>query len=193
MNVNIETNRAAMRRRGSLSLFLAAGALWVFASEAQAQIGFAVEGRAAVTVPQGDLSDRGAETGLGLGVELQANFRPNLTAYVALHRHAFGCEDNCSLGNDPRTMGLGAGLKLIVHNPGDVLVWGRGGVVTSEFSTDSGSFDREIGFELGAGADMPIGARLYLVPNVGFMSHAAGNNITARFFTAGLGVHYHIN
>lgn len=174
-------------------LLVATATLLLVAGEAEAQIGFGVEGRAGVTFPSGDLSDRGAETGLTVGAELQANFHPNLTAYAGLHRHGFRCEDDCSLGDNPRSTGIGAGLKFIFHNPGDVLWWGRGGVVGNTLSTDDGSSDRGIGFEAGVGADMPIGHRLYLVPNVGFISHDWGEGRKAAFFTLGVGLHLHIN
>jgi len=172
---------------------LATGTLGLAPGEAQAQLGFAAEGRVGVTVPQGDLSDVGAETGLGFGAELQVNFHPRATVYAGVYRHQFGCEDSCSLGDDPTSTGLSAGLKYIVHNPGDVAVWGRGGVVYNDLDLGSSSTDREIGFELGVGADMPIAERIYLVPHLGYISHAAGDNFTASFFTLGLGIHYHIN
>jgi hypothetical protein len=166
--------------------------LWLFAGEAQAQLGLAGEGRAGVTFPQGDLSDAGAEAGLSLGAELQVTFRPNLTAYVGLQRHTFNCDDGCTLADNPRSTGVGAGLKYIFHNPGDVLAWGRGGIVANTFNSDAGSGDRQVGFELGVGADLPVANRLYLVPNIGFVSHDAGIGFKANFFTLGVGVHYHL-
>jgi hypothetical protein len=171
---------------------LVIAALWLFAGEAHAQVGLAAEGRVGVTLPQGDLSDAGAEAGLSFGAEVLANFRPNLSAYLGFHRHAFNCDDDCDLGDNPRSTGLGAGLKYIFHSPGDVLAWGRGGIVANTFGSDEGTGDREIGFEVGVGADLPVAHRLYLVPNLGFISHAAGGGFNARFFTLGLGVHYHL-
>jgi hypothetical protein len=174
------------------AITLVIGALWLFAGEAQAQMGLAAEGRVGVTFPQGDLSDAGAEAGLSFGAEVQANFRPNLSAYLGLHRHSFSCDNGCDLGDNPRSTGIGAGLKYIFHSPGDVLAWGRGGIVANTFGNDDDTGDREIGFELGVGADMPVGHRLYLVPNIGFISHDAGGSFNASFFTLGLGVHYHL-
>jgi hypothetical protein len=171
---------------------LAMASLWFFAGEAQAQMGLAAEGRLGVTFPQGDLSDAGAEAGLSLGAELQVNFHPRMTGYVGLQRHSFNCDNGCTLGDNPRSTGIGAGLKYIFHNPGDALAWGRGGIVANTFGDDSGSGDREIGFELGVGADVPVADRLYLVPNIGFVSHDVGSGFQARFFTLGLGLHYHL-
>lgn len=174
-------------------ILLATGALWLLAGqEAHAQVGFAVEGRGGVTFPQGDLSDAGAEAGLSLGAELQANFRQNLTAYAGFRRNSFNCDNGCTLGSNPRSTGIAAGLKYIFHSPGDIYVWGRGGIVADKFETDLGSGDRELGFELGLGGDMPIAPRLSVVPHVGFTSQDAGSGFTASFFTLGVGLHYHI-
>lgn len=178
------------------AIALAAASVFLVTGEAQAQMGLGAEGRVGVTFPQGDLSDGGAEAGLSFGAELQANFHPRMTAYVGLQRHSFNCENGCTLGDNPRSQGIGAGLKYIVHSPGDVLGWARGGVVAHTYSTDDRTGDREIGFELGVGADLPVAERLYLVPNIGFVSHNAGSGFgslsKANFFTLGVGVHYHL-
>jgi hypothetical protein len=44
------------------------------------------------------------------------------------------------------------------------------------------------------GADLPVAERLYLVPNIGFVSHGSGNALSSKinFFTLGVGVHYHL-
>jgi len=193
MTTRLQTIRTrTMTRWLPASAILAFSALWIFAAEAQAQVGIGVEARAGATFPQGDLSDAGAEAGLSFGAELHVNFQRNLTAYAGFHRHAFNCDDGCTLGDDPRSTGVAAGLKYIIHAPGDALAWARGGVVANTFESSLGSSDREIGFELGVGADMPIGARLYLVPNIGFISHSTGNSVKANFFTLGLGAHVHL-
>lgn len=170
--------------------------LFVFllpASEAQAQVSFSGEGRVGVTFPTGDLSDVGAGAGLGLGAELMMTFQPNLSAYVGLNRHGFSCDSDCDLGSSPRSSGVGAGLKLIFPSPQDALLWGRAGVVGHSLSDDDSSGDRNLGFELGAGFDMPIAPRLYLTPHAGLISHDAGGGFTARYFTLGVGGHYHFN
>lgn len=193
MDTQTKNGRPRLRAWWMPLILLATGALWLFAGqEAQAQVGLAVEGRGGVTFPQGDLSDAGAEAGLSLGAELQANFHRNLTAYLGIHRNSFNCDDGCTLGSDPRSTGIAAGLKYIFHSPGDIHVWGRGGVVADKLESDTGSGDREIGFEVGLGGDMPIAERLSLVPNIGFTSYDADNSFTASFFTLGIGLHYHI-
>ncbi len=194
MKTQINTTRPHVRTMWVVhAALMATAAFWLFAGEAHAQVSFAAEGRVGVTVPQGDLSDRGAETGITLGAELQGNFHPNLTAYLGLSRHAFGCESGCALGSNPTSTGLGAGLKYLFHSPGDVHVWGRGGIIADRLSAHGLTNDRGLGFEVGMGADLPVASRLYLVPSLGFTSHDVGSTFTARFFTLGVGAHYHIN
>jgi hypothetical protein len=193
MQIRLRKQSSRGRTMGVGALLLMVGALGFSPGEAQAQLGFAAEGRVGVTFPQGDLSDAGAEAGLGLGAELQANFHPRATVYAGVYRHQFRCEDDCLFSEDPTSTGLSAGIKYIVHNPGDVLVWGRGGLVYNTLDVGDSSTDRELGFEVGVGADMSIATRTYLVPHLGYVSHAAGSSFTASFFTFGVGLHYHIN
>jgi opacity protein-like surface antigen len=174
-------------------IVLGAVTTFLVAPGASAQVGFAGEGRIGVTFPTGDLSDAEAGAGLSVGAELQANFQRNLTAYLGLHRHGFSCDDDCDLGDSPRSTGLNAGLKYIFPSPQDALVWGRGGIVANQLSTDDGSSSRNIGFEVGAGIDMPVAPNFYLVPNLGFVRHGAESNFSASFLTFGVGLHYHFN
>ncbi len=172
-----------------IALVLAAFAL-LHAPEAEAQM-ISVEGRVGVTYPTGDLSNAGADTGLGIGAELMYTFQRNLTAYAGFNRHAFSCDSDCDLGNSPRSTGLGAGLKYVFHAPGDAYAWGRGGIVAHQLADDDGSGPRNIGFELGGGIDMPIAPRLHLVPHIGFIQHDAGGGFTASYVNFGVGIHYH--
>lgn len=158
---------------------------------AEAQLEFGAEGKAGVTFPTGDLSDAGAEAGLALGAELIVNFRPNLSAYVGLNRHGFSCESDCNVGDSPRSSGLGAGLKFVFPSPPDALLWGRAGIVAHSLATDDGSGDRNIGFEGGAGFDMPIRDRLFLSPHLSFITHDVGGGASATYFNFGVGAHYH--
>ena len=175
-----------------LALVLLAGVLLLQADDAQAQIPISAEARAGVTFPTGDLSDAGAEAGLSLGAELMLTPRRNLTVYGGIQRHGFSCDSDCDLGSSVRSSGVNAGLKYIFPSPPDALIWGRGGIVAYRLSSSEISGSRNIGFELGAGIDMPVGDRLYLVPHVGFVSHDAGGDGQANWINFGLGGHYHI-
>jgi hypothetical protein len=160
---------------------------------ASAQVQVAGEGRIGVTFPTGDLSSDGAETGVALGAELMVNFQRNLTAYVSLNRHGFSCDRDCDAGRNPRSTGLGTGLKLILPGPPDAHWWVRGGLLAHQLSTDDGSGPRNLGFELGTGIDMPVAPRLHLVPHLGVLSHDAGGGTTVTYLNFGLGIHYHFN
>lgn len=170
-------------------LVLGTIALWHQPSEAQ--VSFAGEGRVGVTFPSGDLSEAGAQAGLGIGAELMMTFRPNLTAYVGINRHGFSCDSDCNLGSGVRSSGLAGGLKFVFPSPPDAHIWGRAGVVAHTLSSDDFSGDRNLGFEVGAGIDMPIAPRLYLTPHLGFITHEAGTDTSASYFTFGAGAHYH--
>jgi len=176
----------------ALTLVLLVGALLAWPNAAEAQIPISAEARAGVTFPTGDLSDAGAEAGLSLGAELMLTPRRNLTVYGGIHRQGFSCDSDCNLGNSVRSSGVNAGLKYIFPSPADALIWGRGGIVANRLSSSEFSGSRNIGFELGAGIDMPVGDRLYLVPHLGFVSHDAGEGTQATWINFGLGGHYHI-
>jgi hypothetical protein len=180
-----------MRTNGLAALLATLFLLAPAAADLEAQRSIAGEGRVGVTFPTGDLSDAGAEAGLGIGAELMMTFRPNLTAYIGLQRHGFSCDSDCDVGNSPRSTGFGGGLKFVFPSPQDALFWARGGLIAHALSTDDVSGDRNLGFELGTGFDMPIAPRLYLTPHVGLISHDAGGGFTAQYFTFGLGGHYH--
>jgi hypothetical protein len=179
------TNRMTM-----IALALAAVCLGQ-ARVASAQMGVSAEGRLGVTFPVGELADAGAEAGLGFGAELMLTLQRNLTAYVGWSRHGFSCDAECSLGHDVRSAGFGAGLKYILPSPRDALLWGRAGVVGHQLSTSAGVGDRNVGFELGAGMDVPVAQRLFVVPHLGFISHG-GSGVSSSYVNFGLGGHYHI-
>ncbi|MEX2527306.1 MAG: outer membrane beta-barrel protein [Gemmatimonadota bacterium] len=191
MNTHIES--ANTRMKAASILTLAAGMFFLSSAALEAQIGLAVEGRTGVTFPQGDLSDFGGEAGLSLGAEVQVNLHQHFTVYGGFYRHGFSCETACTMGSDPRSVGLNGGLKVNLHNPGDVNLWARGGVVSNKMETDAGANNRELGYELGLGADVPIASRIALVPHVGYISHKASESFRPQFFTLGLGIHFHIN
>lgn len=190
MNTHIKS--ANTRIKAASFMTLAAGALLLSGTALEAQMGIGVEGRTGVTFPQGDLADFGGEAGLSLGAELHLNFN-RITVYGGYHRHAFSCDDGCNMGSNPRSEGLNAGLKISVHNPGDTNLWARGGIVSNKTETDAGANNRELGYEVGLGADVPIANRISLVPFAGYISHKASETFKPQFFTLGLGLNLHIN
>lgn len=182
-----------MKRSNVVPALVILGVLALGAGDAAGQVQFSVEPRVGVTFPTGDLSSAGAEAGLALGGELMMTFHRNLTAYVGLQRHQFSCDADCDLGRNPRSSGLGAGLKYIFPSPPDALIWGRAGFLAHQLSADNGAGDRNLGFEGSAGIDMPIRPRLYLTPHIGVLTHDAGAGFRATWVNFGVGLHYHLN
>lgn len=176
----------------TVALPFAGLALALSAVDASAQRSVAAEARVGITVPVGDLSDQGADVGVGVGAEAMLNLRPNLTAYVGGNHHGFGCDDPCAMGESPSSTGIAGGLKYILPSPPDALIWSRAGVVGHQIRTSDGSSDFNPGFELGAGIDMPVTDRLDLVPHVGFVYHGADGPFTSNYLTFGVGGHYHL-
>lgn len=179
--------------RSCLAVGILAAWMAVGAQELEGQTQISVEPRAGVTFPMGDLSDAGAEAGLALGAELMLTFQQNLSAYAGLQRHGFQCESDCDLGGSLRSSGLGAGLKYVFPSPPDALIWGRGGVLFHELSSDEVSGDRNVGFEVSAGMDLPVADRLSLSPHLGVLSHDAVGGDSATWVNFGIGLHYHFN
>lgn len=176
-----------------LASILAAALLLFCAGELRAQVGIGVEGRAGVTFPVGDLSDADAESGLVIGGEMILNLHPSFSGYLNLQRHGFSCDDGCEVGDDPRVTTLGAGVKYILPSPPDALMWVRGGVMAGRYSDDAVSGDRSAGLEAGAGIDMLITDRVFIVPHLGYYQvDAAGPAATASYLTFGIGAHYHL-
>lgn len=182
-----------MHKQSFIVAGLVAGLLALGTAEAQAQMQISVEPRAGVTFPMGDLSDAGAQAGLALGGELMLTFQRNLTAYVGIQRHSFQCDSDCDLGSSLRSSGLGAGLKYVFPSPPDALIWGRGGILAHQLSAGDFSGDRNLGFEVAAGVDMPIAQQWYLTPHLGVLTHDAGNDFRATWVNFGVGLHYHFH
>ncbi len=165
---------------GSASVVAAQSARW------------SLEGRVNVTVPTGDLSDAGAKSGLGLGADVFYTFIPNMSLYAGLSRHAFnckggGCEDVTSTGMD-------GGVKLLFGAEGRALPWVRGGIMLHKASVGDAKSDLTLGAEAGAGIDVMMAPRFWLVPAVIFHTYPAGlpgGDLDMKYLTISLGAHFH--
>jgi len=157
---------------------------------ASAQAGISTDARLGITFPVGDLSTD-AEGGIVLGANVAVDLLPRLSAYAGVNRHTFRCSGDCGqLGADPRSTGVGAGLRFDFPSPQEAVWWGRAGIVGHRFSSDLVTGDREVGLELGAGVDMPVRGGVKVSPMVGLINHAAGPSLSARYLTFGVGLSY---
>jgi hypothetical protein len=146
------------------------------------------EGRLGAALPTGHLSDSFAEVGYSLGLELDWRFMHLLSVYAGLSRDHFGCLGAC---DGPTSFGFQAGLRFRVIGDGRVQPWLRAGLIGQSLDTDRRS-DLGLGFEVGAGTDIPLSARLSLVPAAHFRRYPAdwdgAQGLTARYFMIGLGL-----
>jgi hypothetical protein len=163
------------------------------ASEAAAQASrWSFEGRLNVTMPVGDLSDAGAESGLGLGADVFYTFMRNMSAYAGLSRHAFNCEGaGC---DDVTSSGLQGGVKLLFGAERRAMPWARGGIMLHKADFDGDESDLTLGAELGGGIDLMLSPRFALAPSLRFHTYPAGfavRELDMSYFTISLGAHFH--
>lgn len=179
-----------MRRATVIGLMALALSLGPGTQGVTAQLGLSAEARVGATVPVGDFTDANQETGLGIGAELGLHFNPTFSGYLSFSRHAFGCEDSCALGDEPRSTGVGAGVRVAFPSPADALLWTRAGVTGRRWSGGPVEGDTEWGFELGAGIDLLVARDIFVVPHVAYVSHDAPQGFRASYLSLGAGLHY---
>jgi hypothetical protein len=160
---------------------------------ATAQRAVTFEPRLGVTLPLGDLAGDRAETGMVAGVEGRMELSPRVSAWAALNRHGFRCPQACPLaGDNPRSTGFAAGLRLAFPSYQEAVWWGRVGAVSHRFTSASISGGMEWGVEVAGGVDIPVNQRLGLTPSAGAVGHQAGDGLNARYLIFGVGLHYHL-
>jgi len=171
------------------AMFSAALFAAILPAAVQAQASpFSAELRGGAGVPTGDFAD-GAKTGWGLGANVQFRFMPALGAYASYSYNRFGTERSefddldfpGSASMDVNIVDSGFGAGLIAYIPGAPMLepWVRGGVILNQLSvnmsggggSESFSFDRGLGFELGGGLAIPVAPRVSLTPGLIYRSH----------------------
>jgi len=172
----------------ALGILLGAGASGAAAQASR----WSFEGRLNVTVPVGDLSDAGAESGLGLGADVYYTFMRNMSAYAGLSRHAFNCEGaGC---DDATSTGLQAGVKLLFGAERRAMAWAGGGIMLHKADFDGDESDLTLGGELGGGIDLMLSPRFALAPSLRFHTYPADfgvRELDMSYFTISLGAHFH--
>jgi hypothetical protein len=178
-------------RRMPVKLLVAAGLVLCAPTLLTAQSRIAFEGRVGIAIPTGHLGDSYADPGYAVGVELLYNPVSRFTAYAGVSRDRFGCLSGCETAE---SYGFQGGLKYAITNNGRVQPWLRGGVIGQLLDTSRRS-ELGVGFEAGAGANIPMSPRFALVPAAFFRNYAAewdgAQGLTARYFVLGLGGQVH--
>jgi len=180
--------RKMLGRIAILTLAITAGGATAGAAQSSR---WSAEGRLNVTVPTGDLSDMQAESGLGVGADVFYTFIPNMSAFAGLSRHAF----NCTGCPDITSTGLDAGVKFVFGSTRRAMPWARGGIMLHKADFGDVESDRTLGAEIGAGIDLRVADRLYIVPALRFHTYPAdlpgGSEVDMKYLTIGLGGHVH--
>jgi hypothetical protein len=171
----------------------AAGVVFAGAEPIAAQVEtsrISLEGRVGVAIPTGDLSDADAGAGLALGADFMYTFAPTLTGYLGISRHMFSC-DGC---DEITAGGFQVGLKFLLARQGGALPWLRGGLLGQTLDTGSTS-DLGLGFEAGAGLDIPVTHRFSVAPALNYRMFSPGgtgfDDFSANWIAITLGGHLH--
>lgn len=173
-------------RRLALCLVLFAAAV----TPAQAQLSAGIRAGAAVGNHVPAAAGLQAQPGLALAGSLEYLAVPLASVYVTVFRAAFGCDDGfCTDRNvTVATRGFGAGVRL--HR--ERLPWVRAGILLYDARVDaddrSGSVDAKLGFEVGAGWDVPLGDGLSFLPGLFFRSQSGDERTTVLGADLGINV-----
>jgi hypothetical protein len=158
------------------SLFLGAAALLTCGSAAPAAaqaVSLELRGGAAVGNHTPAAAGLETEPGPSLSAIVQVDVAPRVGVYGTYTRASFGCREGFCVGDDVTITSDGFGGGLVAHPT--AYLWTRIGALLhgATVSAGAGDFttDRQLGYELGAGGTIPIGARLDIVPGIGFRSH----------------------
>jgi hypothetical protein len=171
-------------RKGLAPLVCAA---LLFTAPVTAQTGrVAVEGRAGIAVPVGDLRDEmSAGTGFSAALDIMYRFTPLFTGLLGGNRDEFD-------GGFSST-GLQAGLRITPLRDASVLPWVSAALTGQEFSANGFDYNFDFGFEGGAGLDVALSDRFSLAPGVRYRMYEADldiHEIGANSFTFALGAHF---
>lgn len=177
--------------RKTLTGFVVAAALVAAPATAQ-DSPFSLEARTGVTIPTGDLSDAGAESGLLFGADVFFTVDPALSIYGGWGYYRFGC-DACA--DDVTASGPRLGLKALYHTPGEATPWIRAGATFNQADgLETDASDRAVGLEAGVGIDYELSDRVSITPAARYHTFSPGAGAAGAslsYLTIDLGLHLH--
>ncbi|MEO8194598.1 MAG: outer membrane beta-barrel protein [Gemmatimonadales bacterium] len=159
--------------RVAAAMFVVAGAMALPAAQAKAQLFyFGVRGGAGIPTGSfaqegnGDSNDaflRGATPGLGYGLDAGTALGP-FGIYAGADRIDFGCADaSCAASGKYKLEGVSAGARLSVPLMPLLKPWVKAGLTYNKLDGTLGGSsgakivtDRALGYEVGAGVDIPV-------------------------------------
>jgi hypothetical protein len=204
-----------MMKAKSVAMTLLAVALVSAPASAQ---GFFLGLRGGGAIPTGDFSNTGSSTtaidqaknGFGYGVDAGLHLGP-IGVYAGFDHINFDCESNtCDSDGKYKLSGVAAGIRLSLPGSSMVRPWVKGGVTFNELKGEFGSgtsneltTDRNPGYEIAAGLDIPILKIFSLYPQARYVGQnfkydvpGVTNNSTqpeakANYMTFDLGLSFH--
>lgn len=148
-----------------------------------------LELRAGGAVGNYTATDAGLELvpGPSFGALVEARLTGPVSGYVGFTRSTFGCDDALCTGRDVTltSQGLVLGARWIRG-----LFWGRAGLsfqalnVTSDVQDETS--DLGIGWDLGVGAQIPLGRGVRLRPGLTYLRHDAPTDVDGHVAVLGL-------
>lgn len=180
-------------------------------ARAQGPAGVSLEARIGVGFPTGAFGDdENTESGIGLGTSAAVRILPALSLYGGYERYTFGIDTGTSeVDANVIDEGFSAGAMIFPPVPlVGLYPWLRAGAlfhtvdvdVDSRLLPDLGNefneSDRSLGFELGAGLDLPLTVNISLTPGVIFRSYEPrfdGDNAdrdNISYLSGGLGLRF---
>lgn len=155
---------------------LALVAVFGVATGAQAQLAFSAEVRGDFSFPTDDLDDT-YEWGAGFTGDLYLDFHETFSAYAGYNWTQFPADDEqATPPEDASTSGFELGLKAKLPVAQQFGPWVRGGIIFHELDLGEGiEADRETGFQIGLGLDIPLGMVVSVTPALHYSSYGLEN------------------
>jgi hypothetical protein len=178
-------------------------ALSLVASEAKAQfsIPLSVEGRLDYAVPVRDFDDL-ADEGMSWGAGVSLGVTPGIGIYGTYSTTEFelAAAENTEIQDE----GFSVGLTTALPRVSGLAPWVGAGLVIHQFdfndeteNGDNDGIDEDLGFEVGGGLAVPLGANIRLTPAIGYRQYGVDvgtllgtSEFDVSYFTAGVGVNF---
>lgn len=176
-------------------------ALSLAAGEAQAQfnIPLSLEGRVDYAVPVRDFDDV-ADEGISWGAGVSLGVTPGIGVYGTYSQTEFDVANTQSV--EFKDQGFSVGLTTQLPRLSGLSPWVGAGLVIHELSVEdeqssNGGVDEDLGFEVGGGLAIPVGANIRLTPGIGYRQYGVDvgglistSEFDVSYFTAGVGVNF---